>query len=171
MADGPQDPSDRGTPGVGTAPRALPETLPGTATVHVGPPLPGGRGQRLPSGSPPGVAVPPLPAEVATSAAGNDGAAPAAAASAFDAAFALTVGEEGGFSQDPRDGGNWTGGAPGKGSLRGTKYGISAASYPTLHIDALTLADAKAIYRRDFWGAVAGTPCRARSPSPFSTRQ
>jgi hypothetical protein len=37
---------------------------------------------------------------------------------------------EGGLSMDERDPGNWTGGAIGKGELRGTKYGISAQTYP-----------------------------------------
>jgi lysozyme family protein len=35
--------------------------------------------------------------------------------------------------------------------LKGTKYGISAASYPALDIAALTAEDAAAIYRRDWW--------------------
>ncbi len=32
-----------------------------------------------------------------------------------------------------------------------TKYGISKHSYPSLDIAALTVDDAKAIYKRDFW--------------------
>ena len=76
--------------------------------------------------------------------------------SALDAAFAVVVGEEGGYGADPRDPGNWTGGQVGAGVLRGTKFGISAAAYPTLDIEALTLADAQAIYRRDYWDRVAG---------------
>ena len=71
---------------------------------------------------------------------------------AFNAAFAIIVGNEGGYSDDPRDPGNYT---PG-GILRGTKYGISARAYPDLDIAALTLADAQAIYRRDYWDRVAG---------------
>lgn len=77
-------------------------------------------------------------------------------AAAFDAAFRIVVGEEGGYDADPRDAGNWTGGAAGAGTLGGTKYGISAAAYPTLDIEALTLADAQAIYRRDYWDRIAG---------------
>lgn len=69
----------------------------------------------------------------------------------FDRAFAYVVGVEGGFSDDPKDPGNWTGGAAGIGSLKGTKYGISAKAYPQLDIRNLTLADAKAIYLRDYW--------------------
>ncbi len=32
-----------------------------------------------------------------------------------------------------------------------TKYGVSKRSYPQLNIKTLTLKQAKAIYRRDFW--------------------
>lgn len=69
----------------------------------------------------------------------------------FEQAFAATVGEEGAFGDDRRDRGNWTGGRVGVGELRGTKYGVSAAAYPTLDIRALTLDGARAIYRRDYW--------------------
>ncbi|MBU6499789.1 MAG: hypothetical protein KGL55_09545 [Rhodospirillales bacterium] len=74
----------------------------------------------------------------------------------FERAFALTVGEEGGFDKTRSDPGNWSGGAVGMGLLRGTKFGVSAASYPTLDIEALTLAQARAIYLADFWQRVAG---------------
>lgn len=74
----------------------------------------------------------------------------------FTRAFAVVVGEEGGYSADAADPGNWTGGAVGQGALRGTKFGISAASYPALDIEHLTLADAQAIYRRDYWDRVQG---------------
>jgi len=69
----------------------------------------------------------------------------------FEQAFALTVGAEGGFQNDETDRGNWTGGDVGKGQLRGTKFGVSAATYPTLDIQTLTLDQARDIYRRDFW--------------------
>jgi lysozyme family protein len=71
--------------------------------------------------------------------------------STFDSAFEAVVGVEGGFTNDQRDPGNWTGGKVGAGSCKGTKYGISAASYPTIDIANLSLDDAKAIYRRDYW--------------------
>ncbi len=58
---------------------------------------------------------------------------------------------EGGYSDVRSDPGNWTGGAVGVGELRGTKFGIAAASYPDLDIRALTLGAAIEIYRRDFW--------------------
>ena len=57
----------------------------------------------------------------------------------FDKAFALTVGVEGGYVNDPSDPGGET------------KYGISHRAYPDIDIKALTLDQAKDIYRRDYW--------------------
>jgi lysozyme family protein len=74
----------------------------------------------------------------------------------YEGAFAVVVGHEGGFSGEPADPGNWTGGRVGQGELRGTKFGISAAAYPTLDIANLQLADAQAIYRRDYWDRIHG---------------
>ena len=71
----------------------------------------------------------------------------------FDAAFERLIGNEGGYTADPHDRGNWTGGAVGHGELRGTKYGISAMSYPTLDIANLSLDDAKRIYLKSYWAA------------------
>lgn len=70
----------------------------------------------------------------------------------FEEAFARVVGHEGGFGDDQADHGNWTGGRVGQGELKGTKYGISAAAYPAEDIKNLTLARAKEIYRKDYWG-------------------
>lgn len=70
---------------------------------------------------------------------------------AFDKAFTKTIGFEGGYSNDPNDPGNWTGGQKGSGELRGTKFGISAAQYPNLDIAALTPDEAAQIYWRDYW--------------------
>ena len=72
----------------------------------------------------------------------------------FDEVFARLIGHEGGFSDDPKDPGNWTGGRPGVGKLLGTKYGIAANTCPDLDIKALTLEQAKAIYRRDWWDKI-----------------
>lgn len=69
----------------------------------------------------------------------------------FDKAFTALVGHEGGYTADPKDRGNWTSGKIGVGTLKGTKYGISAMSYPIVDIKNLTLENAKAIYKRDFW--------------------
>lgn len=69
----------------------------------------------------------------------------------FDEAFKTTVGHEGGFTNNPKDAGNWTGGKVGVGVNKGTKYGIASNSYPNLDIKNLTLDQAKAIYKRDYW--------------------
>ncbi len=82
----------------------------------------------------------------------------------FDRMFDIVVGHEGGFTDDSADVGNWTGGAVGAGTCRGTKFGISAAAYPDLDIANLTLDDAKAIYQRDHWQHVAGD----RLPGPLA---
>lgn len=63
---------------------------------------------------------------------------------------------EGGYSADRNDPGNWTGGHIGLGQLRGTNFGISAASYPNIDIKMLTRDEAIAIYRRDFWLPIGG---------------
>jgi lysozyme family protein len=72
----------------------------------------------------------------------------------FDKAFDRLIGIEGGFTDNPYDDGNWTGGRMGNGELKGTKFGIAAASYPALDIKNLTVADAKEIYQRDFWDVI-----------------
>lgn len=71
----------------------------------------------------------------------------------FDRAFNALVGNEGGYSDDPKDRGNWTSGIVGKGYLKGTKYGISAMTYPQVEIKNLSLDNAKKIYFNDFWVA------------------
>jgi len=75
----------------------------------------------------------------------------------FDQAFELLIGHEGGYSNDPRDPGNWTGGQVNSGICKGTKFGIAANSYPNEDIPNLTLEQAKAIYFRDYWSK-AGCP-------------
>jgi len=84
--------------------------------------------------------------------------------SAFERAFGVVVGEEGGFTADPADPGNWTGGVCGRGECRGTRYGVSAAAYPALPIASLTLEAARAIYRRDYWDRIGGD----RLPPPLA---
>ncbi len=74
----------------------------------------------------------------------------------FDQAFAVVIGMEGGYQTDRGDPGNWTGGRCGVGILRGTKWGISAAAFPTLDIEALTQPAAEALYLADYWRPVAG---------------
>jgi len=69
----------------------------------------------------------------------------------FNDAFERVVGHEGGYQNDPADRGNWTTGVIGQGVNRGTKFGISAMSYPTLDIANLTVERARTIYKADFW--------------------
>ena len=75
---------------------------------------------------------------------------------AFGRAFRIVIGEEGGYDANAADPGNWTGGRCGAGQCLGTKFGISAASYPLLDIAGLELDGARAIYRRDYWDRVQG---------------
>jgi lysozyme family protein len=71
-------------------------------------------------------------------------------------AFPWILGYEGGYNDDPQDRGNWTGGQVGVGILAGTKYGISAAAYPTLDIKNLTIADALPIAKAHYWDRISG---------------
>ncbi len=57
----------------------------------------------------------------------------------FDECFAKLIGHEGGYVNNPKDPGGET------------KFGISKRAYPALDIASLTLDDAKAIYKRDYW--------------------
>lgn len=66
-------------------------------------------------------------------------AGPVRMADNFDAAVEITLGSEGGYVNDPNDPGGET------------NFGISKRAYPDIDIKALTLEDAKAIYRRDYW--------------------
>lgn len=75
---------------------------------------------------------------------------------AFDIAVTEVLRHEGGLSLDYHDPGNWTGGDVGRGELKGTNFGISAASYPRLDIRRLTREDAIAIYRHDRWLPMRG---------------
>jgi lysozyme family protein len=58
----------------------------------------------------------------------------------FDSSFSALIGNEGGYTNDPRDPGGET------------MFGISKRAYPTEDIANLTLDRAKLIYRRDYWG-------------------
>jgi lysozyme family protein len=70
---------------------------------------------------------------------------------AFGDALDVVLRHEGGYQNMRDDSGNWTGGKIGAGELRGTKAGISAASYPTLDIRNLTEPEIASIYWRDYW--------------------
>jgi lysozyme family protein len=58
---------------------------------------------------------------------------------AFQRAFELVIGHEGGYVNDPRDPGGET------------KYGISKRANPDVDIRNLTLAKAQWIYRQRYW--------------------
>jgi lysozyme family protein len=62
----------------------------------------------------------------------------------------FTLHEEGGYSKDREDPGNWTGGKVGVGAFHGTKYGIAANSHPKLDIVNLTVAQASDIYWQEY---------------------
>lgn len=69
----------------------------------------------------------------------------------FNLCFDRVIGHEGNFQKINGDRGNWTSGKVGVGRLVGTKFGISAMTYPTLDIPNLTVEQAKAIYYKDWW--------------------
>ena len=62
----------------------------------------------------------------------------------FEEAFSRLMGHEGGYSNDPLDPGGET------------NWGISKRSYPNVDITNLTRAEAKVIYREDFWKVIGG---------------
>lgn len=64
----------------------------------------------------------------------------------FSKILSRVISHEGGFTDNTKDPGNWTGGKVGVGELKGTKYGLSAASYPDLDIKNLKWEDAEKIY-------------------------
>lgn len=71
--------------------------------------------------------------------------APAVSTSpAFDAAFEFVILAEGGDSNDPNDPGGLT------------RYGIAANRHPGVDVASLTLEQAKAIYRQDYWQPIHG---------------
>jgi len=74
--------------------------------------------------------------------------------STFDACFERLIGHEGGYTDNPKDPGNSTGGRVGAGQLNGTKYGIAANTYPDEDIKNITLERAKELYRRDYWSRI-----------------
>ncbi len=71
----------------------------------------------------------------------------------FSEFFSRVMQKEGTLSMDPDDSGNWTGGKVGKGTLEGTKYGISAAMFPHIQIWSLTVEQARLIYYERYWQA------------------
>lgn len=64
----------------------------------------------------------------------------------FAKAFTRLLGNEGGYSNDPKDPGGET------------NWGISKRTYPYVDIKNLTREQAQEIYRRDFWDALGDAP-------------
>lgn len=62
--------------------------------------------------------------------------------------FERVIGHEGRYTDNPKDPGNWTGGKVGVGELKGTKWGLAAASYPHLDIESLTIETAYTEYSK-----------------------
>lgn len=74
----------------------------------------------------------------------------------FEACATVTLGYEGGYSSNPKDPGNWTGGKVGSGVLKGTNMGIAANTYPNLDIKNLTRADVLPLYKARYWDGIQG---------------
>jgi lysozyme family protein len=62
----------------------------------------------------------------------------------FARAFDLLIKQEGGWSNHPSDPGGLT------------KWGITQRDYPNLDLVALTIGQAQAIYKHDYWDAIRG---------------
>lgn len=63
----------------------------------------------------------------------------------------LMIDEGGELDLSENDPGNWTGGEVGKGSLDGSRWGISSAVYPDVNKQTLTRLQAEGIYLHDYW--------------------
>ncbi len=78
---------------------------------------------------------------------------------------------EGGYTDNPNDNGNWTGGRKGIGQLVGTNYGISAPVYkewigrtPTRQdMLSLTKDTAKKIFKNWYWDAIKASQINSQS--------
>lgn len=69
----------------------------------------------------------------------------------FDASLAFTLGEEGGWSDNPRD--------PGRATMKGVTFATFLCWYPGASVDdlrAITDDQVKTIYRRGYWLPVHG---------------
>lgn len=82
----------------------------------------------------------------------------------FEIAHKITAINEGGYTDEPDDNGNWTGGKKGAGKLIGTKYGISApvlmaylVRVPTVNeMKNLTHQVVRSIYKKNYWDSIRG---------------
>jgi lysozyme family protein len=73
----------------------------------------------------------------------------------FDDCFGALMGNEGGFTDNPNDPGNWSSGVVGQGMLEGTMWGVSApvarANGYTGPMQDLPQSLAKAIAKKKYW--------------------
>lgn len=70
------------------------------------------------------------------------------------------------ISLDPKDRGNWTSGIIGVGQLKGSKFGVSAATFPHIDIAAVTYASAQQLCMTQFWTAIQGDMLAASYLTP-----
>ena len=89
----------------------------------------------------------------------------------FDVAQLLVKAGEGGYTKNPNDAYNYTGGKIGAGMLVGTNWGIGAPTYakylkrtPTeADMQAMTYQTAVAIYRQNYWTPIMGDQIQNQS--------
>ena len=82
----------------------------------------------------------------------------------FKIAFRRTGIFEGGYTDDPNDNGNWTGGVKGIGALIGTNHGVSAPvlseylgrTATVSDMRTLSLEVTEKIFRRNYWDKIRG---------------
>lgn len=71
--------------------------------------------------------------------------------------ISLVLKHEGGYTDDPRDPGNWSSGRVGVGVLRGTKFGIAASAHPEItDIAGLQVDQATSIIWTQYWPRMHG---------------
>ena len=82
----------------------------------------------------------------------------------FKISLAKVLKAEGGYTADPDDNGNWTGGIKGGGALVGTNYGITARDLmgvlgrvPTVSdMRNIPMATVELVYRKSYWNPIKG---------------
>lgn len=72
--------------------------------------------------------------------------------------------ETGKLSLDPCDSGNWTSGICGIGQLKGSKWGVSAATFPMVDIANVTRDSAMEICMTHYWPAMHGNDIADLAP-------
>lgn len=88
----------------------------------------------------------------------------------FEIAYKLTSINEGGYTNNPDDNGNWTGGKKDVGTLVGTNRGIAADTLkswlgrnPTVtEMKNLSEEVAKSIYRKNYWIPMRGDEIKSQ---------